>query len=1018
MGAPLLPVLALVLALPGPLRDEGDDQYHYIVGLAERGLHQRAVREADAFLESFPRHARRDSCRYRLATSLFELDRREEARQHFARLSRLSGFEFAPEVWFRLGQCELERGAFDAASQALQRARASDREYLRVPAEFLLGEADFRRERFGPAGEHYAAVLSAEDPAAAEYARDAGYGLCWCSFRLGQLDSAVERIEAFLERWPGDLLALELRLLLGEAHLESGRPEPALAEYRRVEEGPHRPAALRGAAFACARLARHAEAARLFGELLDLEPEGRFAAEAGLHRGIHLLQAGEDRQALQALRRSGLEPTAETMYWRAQAELRCGEPEAALQSLEAALERRPAEELAGRIHTARGDALFELGRGGEAASAYGRSGTAYALHAAAVARLNEGGAGEAEALARRLLEEHPQSPLRPAAWLALGEALLAQNRFSDSEGAFLEAAREGEDAGTRAEQSARRSRVLSRIGWCRFLAGDHAGAAEHFGVLTREHPRAEEADEALYMEGRSLEAAGEAKRARRAWQRYLERFPDGDHRAQVRLGLARTDATPGGAKHLEDLLEEDSRSDLRPQGLYELAERLAAVGDLEGAEKRYRELIQRHPDSERVPAARYGLAWCLFDSERFAEASGELAKVLARPEIPPELRLSSLELAIWSERSAGRPRAALTAFEDLVGLCREEERLYAAARQTALAFAEGGQGGVADSLFEQVRTALREPGCVARLEVERVWLALERGDADGAEARVRAAAASDAALPDAMEAAFFVGEARFEAGQDREAAGLYALAAGEASPVRAQALYKRGFALLRSNDPENAAAAFAALVACCEESPLFGESLFLLGEARYRLSDFEGAAAPLRRLRREVPEHEAMPKALFRLGLVEGRLERWRPAQDALAELARRFPDFENLAEAELWRGRSLRALGNRRAARQALERTIAADRGELAAQARLELGGVFLDEGQVDAALSEYLKVAVLYAHPPSVAQALWMAGQCLERQGDPKGARDRYAELLERHPGSGEAGAAARRLKELDSH
>ncbi len=247
MGAPLLSVLALVLALPGPLRDEGDDQYHYIVGLCERGLHERAVREADAFLESFPRHARRDSCRYRLATSLFELDRREEARQHLARLSRLSGFEFAPEVWFRLGQCELERGAFDAASQALQRARASDREYLRVPAEFLLGEADFRRERFGPAGEHYAAVLRAEDPAAAEYARDAGYGLCWCSFRLGQLDSAVERIEAFLERWPADPLAGELRLLLGEAHLESGRPEPALAEYRRVEEGPHRPAALRGA---------------------------------------------------------------------------------------------------------------------------------------------------------------------------------------------------------------------------------------------------------------------------------------------------------------------------------------------------------------------------------------------------------------------------------------------------------------------------------------------------------------------------------------------------------------------------------------------------------------------------------------------------------------------------------------------------------------------------------------------------------------------------------------------------
>ena len=87
-------------------------------------------------------------------------------------------------------------------------------------------------------------------------------------------------------------------------------------------------------------------------------------------------------------------------------------------------------------------------------------------------------------------------------------------------------------------------------------------------------------------------------------------------------------------------------------------------------------------------------------------------------------------------------------------------------------------------------------------------------------------------------------------------------------------------------------------------------------------------------------------------------------------------PEFENAVEAELWRGRALAARKKTRGARQAFERVIALDRGVLAARARLGLGHMSRDEGDLDEALSQYLKVAFLYAHEAEVSEALYHAG------------------------------------------
>jgi tetratricopeptide (TPR) repeat protein len=71
----------------------------------------------------------------------------------------------------------------------------------------------------------------------------------------------------------------------------------------------------------------------------------------------------------------------------------------------------------------------------------------------------------------------------------------------------------------------------------------------------------------------------------------------------------------------------------------------------------------------------------------------------------------------------------------------------------------------------------------------------------------------------------------------------------------------------------------------------------------------------------------------------------------------------------------------------------------------------------ELDPALSEFLKVAVLYDLPEETGQALLGAGQALEAQGDVARAIAQYKEVVEKHGQSSAAPPARQRLRELQA-
>ncbi len=1000
-------LLVCALGLSGPA-DDGDDQYHFISGLAEKGLHTQVVREAARFLAEHRDHPKADLARYRLATALFDLDRLGEAREHFALLTGVRGFRFDDEVAFRLGQCHLEAGADAPAAEAFEQVLAGDAEYLHTPARFLLGEAYFRADRYRDAADCYEATLATEGGEA--HAADALQGLAWCALRLTLHDDAARVAALFIRRHPDDPRVGELRFVAGEAHLEAGRAREALAQYDQVEGGSFHAAALRGAGFAGAALGDHELAAGRFEALLERYPESPYAPEAALHRGIHLLETGDAAAALAGLSLEVAGDGALVHYWRGRALASLGRHEDAVEAFDAGLERRPDEELSRRLRTARGDALFDLGRLDDAAAAYQAAGTDYARHAAAIARLNEGQAREALRLAAPLVDPERASPYRLEATLTVAEGLFALGRYRDAEEAFAIVIREDEDP-------ADRSRATARIGWCRYLSGDASGARESFQAVLRQWPAGSEAEEAGFMAARTAEEAGETAQAAAAFRRYLEAHPEGEHVDEALLRLARLEEGTDGEQHLVELLETAPDSHLVPRARFELAERLAQRGKWAEATRSYTAVLEEVEKGDLANSARYGLGWCLYSSGDFEAALAQLEALATTRGAEGDLVTAALELAVWAGREARRPARAAAAFRALSSRLDDGPRRFEAARIAAEALVGAERLPDAEALYLDLLERSGERSIAAAIRVELTYLALDRNDPDAAEVHVAQGLELVPDDPDLLEALFFVGEARFDAGADGAAVPLYDAACASPDPeVAARAAYKLGFTHLRRGDWDGAVRALQRLVNRHPESELCGESLFLLGEAHFRAGRHAQAAEWLSRLLEEAPRHQSIPKGLYRLGVSQVHLGRWREAAQTLARLQREASDFPHAIEAELWRGRALVGLDQRRGARAAFQRVAERDRGQLAAQAHIELGRLALAEGDREEALSKFLYVTVLFACDEEVAEALVRAGQVLESKGDLDAARERYREALADHPKARFTRVAKERLEALD--
>lgn len=437
------------------------------------------------------------------------------------------------------------------------------------------------------------------------------------------------------------------------------------------------------------------------------------------------------------------------------------------------------------------------------------------------------------------------------------------------------------------------------------------------------------------------------------------------------------------------------------------------AGDAAGAFAAWKTFLTEYPQSAQVGTVRYRVAFAAYERKEYAECLREVDALLAT-NLAPAVAESTRELRVFAARDAGDWGVAREAVLDWAKATTDAARTLATARAVAKGLVDAKRADDAAAMWQAMAQTKPMAAVAGEIQAEVAYAWLDQGRSDEARDAITKALARGAS-PALAECAFFVGEALFANDDVKGALPLYDAAASKGSPVRDRALYKLGFACLRLEDLANAGKAFALVTRDCKDSALFGECLFLAGEMLYRQDAFADAVTYLARVKTEAPKHEVTPKALFRLGCALTRLGRHAEAEPVLAELAKNYPEFPQLLEAELARGEALAALGNARGAEQAYQRVATQDRGVLSARARIGLGKLRMNAGKPEDALSDFLKVSVLYAHDDEVGESLLLAGECLETMGDRERAGAQYREVVDRFPNSKHAERARSKLARI---
>jgi TolA-binding protein len=661
-------------------------------------------------------------------------------------------------------------------------------------------------------------------------------------FQLGQYGEASVQLAAQAEKFPAEKEYADRALLLRGAALEKlGEWAEARKTYRRLlDGGPEaglQPEAWFRLGSAQLMLQDYAGALNSFTRVLVEHADSPQAEEALFYAAESLFFAGRFAEAERRYRLVlEADPPAERvetcLYRLARILARLEKPTEAL-AMVGELERRfPRGPYAPEYPLLAAEALFDLGRYGEAQAAY-----------------------------RRALAAAATSADRQRISYSLALAALA----AGTPEAALEALRDslaGGDAGV-AEQAAFRLAVALTA------LGREAEALKAVSDFRQRFAGSRLTAEALALEASLLDRAGRGREARELYTRLLARYPDSDRQDEVLFQRASSFLAAGDTgsalKDFFAVVRDHARSAYLEESRYNIGHIYSQRGEFARALPYFAEVVRQAGVKREAakredgpPGALAGRAMlasgvCQFNAGEYAEA---LAWFQRLAELPGD---SDLQAQGWYY--GGRALYKLERLEEA------EERFQRAAR------AGGPQRE--EAMYWQAVSLFR----LDRLGAARqAFLDLSNAFPTGpwaAEALYRAGMC--AALGGEHPAALALFERALAAARKRESAG----------PVREllqEILLQKGLSLLASSGREEAAAAFRTLAREFPGGDLAADGFLALAEADLRAGDYPKALAAFRQLGKDYPGRRAARGAQYWAGVAAARQGL---AEEGLAHLLR-----------------------------------------------------------------------------------------------------------------------------------
>lgn len=571
---------------------------------------------------------------YRSAEALRALDRGEEARARFLKVADTDPTDaWADDAWREAARLAMEAGE-NAEAAKLAAAFAE-----KFPASPLIAEVRLIEARAAMAqGEPEAAIKALEtlvDPKAerggakpsapAELLDKARYELA-LAYRADGRGEQADALLAGLAEAPGKATAADAAFLLGQDHLEAGRFPEALAALKRYLEadpdGRVADHALAHETAAYLGLGQRDDAAKALAQLVERFPQSPALPPARLRLAEALAEAGDLDKAIEHFRAliDANDPAAPTTlkeraeFGLARALVKAGDPTAAAPIFDAVIDRAKSDAEAAALALERAQAFEAAGKTEEAAALYEKVESQYPKESPSLLA----------AMARIRLLNAAEPPNLAAA------AEIWGGLVSDDE----------------------KQKRIEVAGW----------PVDYF-----------------YAEwGWTLAEAGKPDEADKAFQKLLEKFPDGEYAADARFNLAESANQRRDfdevVKLLAPLVESKGAeappvpSRLLPDVLYRLGRTQIELADWPAASKTLDRLIAEIPEGSHLREARFLRAEAALRLDQFAEAESALDALLAgepSPSDPPNLVQAARERRLQALLGLNRWEDALKAADQL-----------------------------------------------------------------------------------------------------------------------------------------------------------------------------------------------------------------------------------------------------------------------------------------------------------------------------------------------------------------
>lgn len=1035
-------VLSCGLAALAPTSAHADDgpdaaQQAYLSanGLLNRGLFELAAAEYRKFLAEYEDHEKGSVAHYGLGVCLFRMNQHVAALEELAPLAKHRQFEFAAEAGTIAGQCLLTLNQPDRAAKFFQRVVNEHEDHsLTDDAAAGLVEAFYLSKRYDEAIAVSEAFAQRWNKNPLRERVTFFHGLSAMAER--DYATAAERLAELLKKFPKGPFVDQASLLLAQCYQQDSASQKAVRQYRAVlknKESKYTADALLGLATLLHQAGELHEAGQRLDQLLKKYPDSELLSSAWMRRGRVWFDHGDYGKAAEAFAAvlDGDEAlTGEAEYWSAKCDLRSGRYDDAEARLAKTYERHSASALAAEMLYDRAIALLRIEKNESAIEVLETFRSRFpqhelapdALQLLAVTEHQRRNYDASQGHAGRFLNEYSNHPLTPSVLFLVGENDFLSERFKRAArayDAFLEAfpddsrtARTTYRLGMahfrlqrfdkavpllqQIEEQAKEDdsfrTALLALGDIHFQRNDWPVAEGYLGTYLARGDDLPAADDALLKLGLSQQRQENHEDALRSYDRFLERFEDSPHRlqavferGQVLVALGHLD---DAAVAFEAVLDQAADSRFVPYALNHLAAIATQHNEFDAAASLYQEAASTAPKDDLAADALFQHAQSLMAARHFAEAEGAFTQFAEQ--YPKHARVAEAfaQRAITLSRQ-DRHEPALEAIQ-------ETERRWASDLQPSLS---------------------------AALAYEKAWCLKAVGRSkEAAKAYrdlIKEGLAGDYHAHALLELAAIQMDAERFADAAKRLRRLRDLASSAEASVSAelleQTLYRLGVCEFKLERLKEATGALELFVEQFPDSTLLASASFFAGEAFFELGKHKQAARHLARVAERFPDDAVYGPALLRLGEAQASLQQWGKSERTFTDYLEQFRESKQWFQAQFGIGWAREHQKHYDEAANAYRLVTRRHQGETAARAQFQIGECLFAKGDFSNAVSELLKVDILYAYPQWSAAALYEAGRCFEKLGKIIEARAHFKQVGEQHGDTKWAELASERLSEL---